>query len=291
MSSVRAAGSWCWADDRPSVRGSPPEGPASLVRIGLILSGGGLRGAGHLGVLQRLVANDVPVDVIVGSSAGAVVAVYYAAVGLTLDELVADARTFRGRHLIAHSVNVRLQLRLNRVLARLSGLIPTRLAQLERATFDRLYHGVRGIGIVCHDVTTGLPCYFSTGCHRGARMSDIVRASASIPYLFPPVPVECDDESLLLTDGGISDCLPTAFAQRPPLSATHLIVSDCRWLPNQRPQAHEHLVHIRPRLFTTGTLWAPSSTLAAAVRQGAAALTEDILDRIRSWRGNSVPKS
>jgi predicted acylesterase/phospholipase RssA len=289
MARVLAAGSWLprfGADDRQSVRGSASRDSEAPVRIGLVLSGGGLRGAGHLGVLQRLVANGVPIDVIVGSSAGAIVAVYYAAVGLTLDELVADARTFRGRHLIAHSVNVRLHLRLNRVLAKLSGLIPTRLAQLEGATFERLYHGVRGIGIVCHDVTTGAPCYFSTGCHRGARVSDVVRASASIPYLLPPIPVDCDDESLLLTDGGISDCLPIAFAQRPPLSATHLIVSDCRWLPSQRRETDEHLVHIRPRLFTTGTLWAPSSTLAAAVRQGAAALTEEILGRIRSWCEN-----
>jgi predicted acylesterase/phospholipase RssA len=47
---------------------------ARPVRIGLVLSGGGLRGAGHLGVLRQLVANGVPIDVIVGSSAGAIVA-------------------------------------------------------------------------------------------------------------------------------------------------------------------------------------------------------------------------
>jgi NTE family protein len=247
-----------------------------------VLSGGGLRGAGHLGVLQRLLAHDIPIDIIVGSSAGAVVAAYYAAVGLTLDELVADAQRFRGRHLIAHSLNVRLHRWIDRALAPRSGIIPTRLEQLDRATFEPLHHGVKGIGIVCHDMTTGQPSYFSTGHHRGARVSDVIRASASIPLLLPPIAVKCEDRSLILTDGGVSDCLPIAFAQRPPLSATHLVVSDCRWLAGRPALANEHLVYIRPRL-SAGTLWAPSSTLLAAVQQGAAAVTGQMLERIRSW--------
>lgn len=255
----------------------------SPVRIGLVLSGGGLRGAGHLGVLQRLVAYDVPIDIIVGSSAGAIVAAYYAAVGLTLDELVADARLFRGRHLMAHSLNVRFHKRLDRVLSPRSGLIPRRLAELERASFERLHHGIRSIGIVCHDKTTRQPCYFATGRDRGARLSDVVRASASIPYLLPPIAVECEGESLLLTDGGISDCLPMAFAERPPLSATHLIVSDCRWLPAPPQDGGGNLVYIRPRLLATGTLWAPTSTLLAVVQQGAKAVTDEMLERIRGW--------
>jgi predicted acylesterase/phospholipase RssA len=250
------------------------------LRIGLVLSGGGLRGAAHVGVLQRLLAHDVPIDTIAGSSAGAVVAAYYAAVGLTLDELIADARDFRGRHLLAHSLNVRLRQRFDGALAPLSGLIPARLEQLERATFDRLHHGIERLGIVCHDVITGRPCYFSTGSDRGVRLSDVVRASASIPYLLPPLAVPCGDRSLLLADGGVSDCLPIEFARRPPLSATHVIVSDCRWLATGVPRDDERLVYIRPRLFSTGTLWAPSSTLAAAVRAGAAAVTDEILQSI-----------
>ena len=63
------------------------------MRIGLVLSGGGLRGAGHVGVLQQLVAHGIPIDVIVGSSAGAIGAAYYAAVGLTLEELIAALKS------------------------------------------------------------------------------------------------------------------------------------------------------------------------------------------------------
>ena len=56
-------------------------GESSRVRIGLVLSGGGLRGASHVGVLQQLIEHDIPIDVMVGSSAGAIITTYYAAVG------------------------------------------------------------------------------------------------------------------------------------------------------------------------------------------------------------------
>jgi NTE family protein len=253
--------------------------------VGLVLSGGGLRGASHLGVLQELTAQRIPIDVIVGASAGAVVAAYYAAVGLTLDELIADAEQFRGRHLLAHSLNVRLHGRRSTRLTRRSGVIPERLAQLEHATFDRLHHGVRALGVVCHDLISRRPCYFATGADRGVRLGDVVRASASIPFLLPSIDLTCPDNgvALRLTDGGMSDGLPVAFAQQPPLGATHLIVSDCRWIAGSRPSSSSRLVYLRPRLPSTGTLWAPSSTLASAVREGRRAVDAEALTKIRGW--------
>jgi predicted acylesterase/phospholipase RssA len=180
---------------------------------------------------------------------------------------------------------VRLHGRFARVLTRLSGLIPERLEQLQRATFDRLHHDVRGLGIVCHDLGSGRPCYFATGADRGVRLSDVVRASASIPLLLPSMAVKCLDDrtSLRLIDGGVSDCVPVAFARRPPLSATHLVVSDCRWVAGPRPPAGEGLIYVRPTLGSTGTLWSSISTLASAVRQGRRAVTGEMLDTMRQW--------
>ena len=263
----------------------------SLPRIGLVLSGGGLRGASHVGVLQALVEHGVPIDVIAGASAGAVIAAYYAAVGLTIDELMDDAGRFRGRHLLAHCLDVRTGGRFSDSLAKASGVIPSRLEQLEHAAFDRLHHNVRAIGIVCHDVKTRRPHYFATGADRCVRLSDIVRASASFPVLFPPIPVTCGDtgDPLLLTDGGISDCLPLAFASRPPLSATHLIVSDARLVTLRRPTPASHVVYIRPRLVSTGTLWSRSPTLTDAVVKGRDAVNGEVLDSINGWlRGTAA---
>ncbi|MGH8207975.1 MAG: patatin-like phospholipase family protein [Steroidobacteraceae bacterium] len=48
------------------------------LRIGLVLSGGGARGAAHIGVLEMLERLHIPIDAIAGTSMGAVVGGLYA---------------------------------------------------------------------------------------------------------------------------------------------------------------------------------------------------------------------
>ena len=55
-------------------------------RIGLVLGGGGARGAAHIGVLKELERQRVPIDAIVGTSMGAIVGGLYAS-GVAIDEL------------------------------------------------------------------------------------------------------------------------------------------------------------------------------------------------------------
>jgi len=253
------------------------------VRIGVVLSAGGLRGAAHAGVLRQLVSHGVPLHTIVGVSAGAIVAAYYAAVGLEIDEMIADAVAFRGRHLLAHSLSVHSGPRLASRLRRWCGVIPNRLRQLEAADFDQLHHGAGRLGIVCHDLTSGQPRYFGTGCDQSVTLDDVVRASASIPFLFPAVSVSSGGEVLRLTDGGLSDPVPLTFARRPAMGATHIIVSDCCGGHSKRIPADARTVWIRPLLRTTGTLWSPREGLLATVRAGEAAVTREALDVIKGW--------
>ncbi len=56
------------------------------LRVGLVLGGGGARGAAHIGVLKELERLRVPVDVVVGTSMGAIVGGLYSA-GMTPEEL------------------------------------------------------------------------------------------------------------------------------------------------------------------------------------------------------------
>ncbi|GIV24529.1 MAG: hypothetical protein KatS3mg026_0221 [Bacteroidia bacterium] len=51
----------------------------SRPRVGLVLSGGGARGAAHVGVLQALEEAGIPIDYITGTSMGAMVGAFYAA--------------------------------------------------------------------------------------------------------------------------------------------------------------------------------------------------------------------
>ena len=55
--------------------------------VGLVLSGGGAKGAAHLGVIKALEENEIPIDYIAGTSIGAIVGSLYA-IGYTPDEML-----------------------------------------------------------------------------------------------------------------------------------------------------------------------------------------------------------
>ena len=72
---------WCCAAGAET-RPESPDRP----RVGLVLGGGGARGAAHIGVLRELERLQVPVDAIAGTSMGAVVGGLYAS-GLSAEDL------------------------------------------------------------------------------------------------------------------------------------------------------------------------------------------------------------
>ena len=55
--------------------------------VGLVLSGGGAKGAAHLGVIKALEENNIPIDYVAGTSIGAIVGSLYA-MGYTADEML-----------------------------------------------------------------------------------------------------------------------------------------------------------------------------------------------------------
>jgi NTE family protein len=255
---------------------------ATRIRIGIILSAGGLRGVAHLGVLRQLLRHRIPMDVMVGVSAGAIIAAYYAAVGLSVEELIQETRTFRGRHVILHGLSLRAPRPLNSLLARFCGVIPRRLRQLDHVQFDRLHHGVQALGIVCHDLISNRPLYFCTGGEHKVTLAEVVKASAAIPGVIPSRAVRRGGQIFRLADGGIADSLPIEFARGDALSATHLIVSDCR---SETPfvTSGDHMVYIRPRLQGVRVLRSRQASLVQAVAEGEAAVTDDILKQIHQW--------
>src|SRR5690606_31815421 len=68
-------------------------------RVGLVLSGGGARGAAHVGVLKVLEEMRVPIDAIAGTSMGAVVGGLYAS-GLSAAEIDATLRAVNWEELL-----------------------------------------------------------------------------------------------------------------------------------------------------------------------------------------------
>jgi len=57
-------------------------------KVALVLSGGGSRGAAHIGVIKALEENNIPIDYIAGTSIGAVIGAMYAS-GYSPDEMKA----------------------------------------------------------------------------------------------------------------------------------------------------------------------------------------------------------
>lgn len=58
-----------------------------IMKIGLALSGGGVKGAAHIGVIKALEENGIKIDIIGGTSAGSIVATLYA-MGYTPNEML-----------------------------------------------------------------------------------------------------------------------------------------------------------------------------------------------------------
>jgi NTE family protein len=75
------------AQEAPTARpAQTPLPPQPRPRVALVLSGGGARGFAHVGVIKALEAARVPVDLIVGTSMGAIIGGLYAS-GMTGEQL------------------------------------------------------------------------------------------------------------------------------------------------------------------------------------------------------------
>lgn len=159
--------------------------------VGLVLSGGGARGLAHLGVMQALEEASVPVDVIGGASFGALMAA-----GRARGDSAAKVREDIQRFLIDRGSPIDL----TAPAAALTG--GKRIVSMLRDGFgdlqiEDLWHR---FFCVSSNLTKGHLQVHTTGPVWRA-----VRASISIPGLFPPVKSEDGD---VLVDGAVMNNLP-----------------------------------------------------------------------------------
>lgn len=208
-------------------------------KVALVLSGGGARGAAHIGVLRVLEKAGVPIDMVVGASYGALVGGLYA-VGYSADDVArivtamdwsdltddrpdrrllnAAHKKGRDRSLIAvHLEDFSPQLPqgifTGQKIQQILDLLTTPATYEAENDFDRLPIPLR---TVATDVLTGQTHIFRSGI-----VSRAIRASIAVPGLFTPV----ETEQTLLVDGGIANNLPVdvAFAE----GADFVIAVDC----------------------------------------------------------------
>ena len=158
--------------------------------IGVVFSGGGARGIAGIGVLDALNERGVPIDAVGGTSIGSLIA-GGAARGLTPDEL---ARQLRAAVVDSSPFDVTFP-----ALSLATGKRVTERIQ-EAADGLDVEDAWRRFFCVSTNLTTG-----NTEIHRSGPGWHAIRASFSIPGVFPPVRTPNGD---LLVDGGLLDNLP-----------------------------------------------------------------------------------
>lgn len=161
--------------------------------VALALGGGGLRGFAHLGVLRALEEAGIEPDIVVGTSAGAVVGAAYAS-GLSPRRIEIIAREVRLSSLIDLTLSSSGLMRGDNI----ASWIDTVTSGTPIENFPRRF------GAVATDLRTGSARLLDRGPPGAA-----VQASAAVPGV--TVPVAYRDGHLV--DGGITSLVPVRFAR------------------------------------------------------------------------------
>jgi predicted acylesterase/phospholipase RssA/CRP-like cAMP-binding protein len=146
-------------------------------QVGLALGGGGARGLAHIGVIRTLEEEGVPVDLIAGSSIGAVVAGAYAE-GRPAKRLVDDMRLHFG------SLGNFLFDVFDYTFPRTNLLRGRKIRRMiETAMKDATIETCQiPLFVVCTDLITGQEIVLEEGS-----LGNAIRASGSLPGIFKPV--------------------------------------------------------------------------------------------------------
>lgn len=189
--------------------------PGGRPIVGVALGGGFARGIAHIGVLRVFEENQIPVDLLAGTSVGALVGAAYAA-GTTLDELERQGMLTHFRDFGRWTIS-RMGMATN---DRLEGF-------LRRFTSVHTFEELKiPFGIVATDLVTGQTVCFTKGDVRPP-----LRASCAFPGLFIPV----EHEGRMLVDGFLTEHVPTESLRHMGADlviAVHLDPGQ----PNQKPK-------------------------------------------------------
>ena len=197
-------------------------------KVGLVLSGGGAKGAAHIGVIKALEENEIPIDYIAGTSIGAIIGSLYA-MGYTPDEMLElilskdfgywQTGTVEENYVyyfkksaptpeIAHfSFDFSDSLQVKTNILPQSIIDPIQMNQAFMSlyaqasakaawNFDNLFVPFRCVG---SDIYNKRPIIFKNG-----DLGDAVRASMTFPFFFKPI----WRDNVPLFDGGIYDNFP-----------------------------------------------------------------------------------
>jgi NTE family protein len=217
---LTACGSAPKAPETPPV--APPAAPPVAAvkvppRIGLALGGGAARGFAHVGVIQVLEEAGIKPDLVVGTSAGSLVAALYAS-GRNGQQLQAVAMEMDEAAFADWTLPI-----FSRGLLRGDALARYVNAQVEQKLIESM---PLPLGIVATDLGSGQGVLFRRGDTGTA-----VRASSAVPAVFQPVRIGNQE----FVDGGLVSPVPVRYARA--MGAELVIAVDISSAPEGNPSA------------------------------------------------------
>lgn len=156
--------------------------------IGYVLSGGGVRGIGHLGVLKALEEEGLRPSMISGTSAGAIVGAFYSA-GYLPEEIISilrESKIFNRHHLKIAKAG----------LFDMRSFESVYLKYFPHNSFESLPIPLH---VAATDILKGEIVYFASG-----DLSKALMASSCVPVVFQPVQYQ----DMMLIDGGVLNNFP-----------------------------------------------------------------------------------
>ena len=204
-------------------------------RIGIALSGGGIRGVAHIGVLRRLEEEGIKLYMISGTSMGALIGSLYALGYDTyeIEKIIKEAETkevftnkperdYTENYLKKTSDRTVIELEMtdegihlpnalnngHKILKKLRKYMLT--SEYYSKNFDELKYKLR---VVCSDIQSAGKVVFNEG-----DMPMIILGSMSFPGLFKPVVYK----EMRLLDGGLTDNIPTSVLE----NCDYILASD-----------------------------------------------------------------
>ncbi|MBA3816858.1 MAG: patatin-like phospholipase family protein [Parachlamydiaceae bacterium] len=226
---------------------SPPPLPHCVeikkpIRLVLVLGGGGARGIAHVGVLEELEKANIPIDVVVGSSAGSIVGALYAD-GESTEHLKEVFLSLKSNYLMDLNLFAcRYGLCQGRTLRRFLE------NNLDATTFEELK-------IPFYAVSTDLYSGELVPIGGGPIVAAI-EASAAIPFIFTPVSLH----GRVLVDGGVIDPCPVRVAKH--FGADIIVAVElCNLLP---PRLPSNLFGVACRSLEITFLWQSEDCISTA---------------------------
>nr|WP_315187576.1 patatin-like phospholipase family protein [uncultured Albidiferax sp.] len=192
-----------------------PPAVKRLPRVGLALGGGAARGFAHVGVVQVLEEAGIRPDLVVGTSAGSLVASLYAS-GKSGAQMQQVAETMEEAAFTDWTLPI-----FSRGVLRGDALARYVNAQVANRTIERM---PLPLGVVTTDLNSGEAVLFQRGDTGTA-----VRASSAVPAVFQPVKIAGRE----YVDGGLVAPVPVGFAKQ--MGAELVIAVDISSAPEGNP--------------------------------------------------------